>query len=137
MSPIGKISVVVPVYNVAEYLQQCVDSILNQTYSDLEVILIDDGSTDDSGVLCDAFARRDDRVKVTHQPNSGLARARNIGLSQASGTTLCFVDSDDWLPPNSLAVMAEGMLAFDADMAIGQTVITQEQSPVRDCCTFW
>ena len=91
------ISVIVPVYNVASYLRQCVDSILSQSYTNLEVLLIDDGSTDESGAICDEYAQRDSRVKVIHKPNGGLSSARNVGLSLASGEWISFVDSDDWL----------------------------------------
>ena len=91
------ISVIVPVYNVAPYLRQCVDSILSQSYTNLEVLLIDDGSTDESGAICDEYAQQDSRVKVIHKSNGGLSSARNVGLSLASGEWISFVDSDDWL----------------------------------------
>ena len=91
------ISVIVPVYNVAPYLRQCVDSILSQSYTHLEVLLIDDGSTDESGAICDEYAQQDSRVKVIHKSNGGLSSARNVGLSLASGEWISFVDSDDWL----------------------------------------
>ena len=94
------ISVIVPVYNVAPYLRQCVDSILSQSYTHLEVLLIDDGSTDESGAICDEYAQQDSRVKVIHKPNGGLSSARNVGLSLASGEWISFVDSDDWLDTN-------------------------------------
>ena len=91
------ISVIVPVYNVAPYLRQCIDSILSQSYPYLEVFLIDDGSTDESGAICDEYAQQDSRVKVIHKSNGGLSSARNVGLSWASGEWISFVDSDDWL----------------------------------------
>lgn len=94
------ISVIVPVYNVAPYLRQCVDSILSQSYTNLEVLLIDDGSTDESGAICDEYAQQDSRVKVIHKSNDGLSSARNVGLSLASGEWISFVDSDDWLDTN-------------------------------------
>ena len=94
------ISVIVPVYNVAPYLRQCVDSILSQSYTNLEVLLIDDGSTDESGAICDEYAQQDSRVKVIHKSNGGLSSARNVGLSLASGEWIGFVDSDDWLDTN-------------------------------------
>jgi putative glycosyltransferase len=94
------ISVIVPVYNVAPYLRQCVDSILTQSYPHLEVLLIDDGSTDDGGAICDEYALQDSRVKVVHKSNGGLSSARNVGLSLASGGWISFVDSDDWLDTN-------------------------------------
>ena len=94
------ISVIVPVYNVAPYLRQCVDSILSQSYTNLEVLLVDDGSTDESGAICEEYAQQDSRVKVIHKSNGGLSSARNVGLSLASGEWISFVDSDDWLDTN-------------------------------------
>lgn len=97
------ISVIVPVYNVAPYLQQCVESILLQSYKHLEILLIDDGSTDGSGELCDAFSRKDERIQVVHKSNGGLSSARNAGLEIAQGDWISFVDSDDWLEPELYA----------------------------------
>ena len=91
------ISVIVPVYNVEKYLHQCIDSILMQTYKNLEIILVDDGSTDQSGSICDEYARQDKRVVTIHQKNKGLAGARNTGLDIMSGEWISFVDSDDWI----------------------------------------
>lgn len=96
------LSVIVPVYNVEKYLGQCVESILGQTYPHLEVILVDDGSTDGSGKLCDAYAAQDPRVKVVHQLNKGLSGARNSGLPLATGEYIVYVDSDDWLEADAL-----------------------------------
>ena len=94
------ISVIVPVYNVAPYLKKCLDSILAQTYRHLEIVLVDDGSTDGSGDICDAYARRDDRIKICRQENKGVAAARNSGLDLAGGDYIGFVDPDDWVLPN-------------------------------------
>lgn len=99
------ISVIVPVYNVAAYLRQCLDSVLGQDYEKLEVILIDDGSKDASGAVCDEYAARDSRVKVIHQENAGAAAAKNAGLRVASGEYLSFVDSDDYLEPGAYGYM--------------------------------
>lgn len=93
------ISIIVPVYNVEAYLRQCVDSILAQTFTDFEVILVDDGSPDNCGAICDDYAIKDDRIRVIHQINSGLSAARNTGIDNACGEYLCFVDSDDVLAP--------------------------------------
>ncbi len=90
-----RISIVVPVYNVKEYLQECVESLCGQTYRELEIILVDDGSTDGSGEKCDELARQDDRIRVVHRPNGGLSAARNTGLEYVSGEYVGFVDSDD------------------------------------------
>ena len=109
------ISVVIPIYNVAAYLPQCMDSLLTQSYSDLEIILIDDGSTDDSPALCDAYAKQDARVKVIHQKNGGAASAKNAGLRVATGQYLSFVDSDDYLEPGAYAHMVSLLTETGAD----------------------
>lgn len=93
----AKLSVVIPVYNVEKYLNECVDSIINQTFKDLEVILVDDGSTDESGKICDHYALTDERVRAIHQENLGPAYARYAGVSMANGPYVTFVDADDWL----------------------------------------
>ena len=92
-----RLSVIVPVYNVAAYLPRCVDSLLEQNGVELEILLVDDGSTDASGSICDGYAARDSRVKVIHKENGGLSSARNAGLDAAEGEYLTFVDSDDYL----------------------------------------
>ena len=96
------ISVIVPIYNVKQYLKECLDSIVNQTYTKLEILLIDDGSTDGSGAICDVYAQRDDRIKVCHKKNGGVSIARNTGLDMATGAHLIFVDADDWIHPQLL-----------------------------------
>ena len=110
------ISVIVPVYNVAAYLPECLDSILSQDYDKLEVILIDDGSTDDSGAICDDYARRDSRIRVIHQKNGGAAAAKNAGLRAATGEYLSFADSDDFLEPGAYAYMMALLKENDADI---------------------
>ena len=99
------ISVIVPVYNVETLLPRCVDSILTQTYECLEVLLVDDGSTDASGEICEQFAKKDTRIRVIHKENGGLSSARNAGLDVASGDYIGFVDSDDWIEPEMYAEM--------------------------------
>lgn len=94
-----KISVIVPVFNVAQYLEQCLDSIIGQTYENLEIILVDDGSTDSSGSICDSYKNVDSRIKVIHKKNGGLSDARNVGLDNCKGDYISFVDSDDYLSP--------------------------------------
>lgn len=91
------ISIIVPVYNVEPFLRRCLNSIVNQTYDDLEILIIDDGSTDNSGDICDEYKRQDERVKVFHTKNRGLSAARNLGLDEAKGEWIGFVDSDDWI----------------------------------------
>ena len=99
-------TIVVPVYNVAAYLEKCLDSILAQTFTDFEAWLIDDGSTDGSGAICDRYAQRDRRLRALHVENGGVSRARNLGLDRAEGTYLVFVDSDDFVAPNLLDRLA-------------------------------
>ena len=94
------ISVIVPVYNVEPYLKKCLDSIIGQSYKDLEILIIDDGSTDYSGNICDEYEELDDRIRVFHTENKGLSCARNLGLDEAKGEWIGFVDSDDWIEPN-------------------------------------
>lgn len=104
-----KVSVVIPVYNVKPYLERCVNSVLRQTYKDLEIILVDDGSTDGSGELCDDIATRDQRICVIHQENQGLSGARNVGIHQANGDYIAFLDSDDeWLLDDGLEKLLQG-----------------------------
>ena len=91
----GLISIIIPVFNVRPYLETALESVIRQTYSHLEIIVIDDGSTDGSGVICDELAKRDDRIKVVHQENRGLSSARNTGLDMMSGDAVAFLDSDD------------------------------------------
>ena len=102
------ISVIVPIYKVEAYLRQCVDSILAQTYTDLDIVLVDDGSTDNCPAICDAYARKDARVQVVHKPNGGLMSARQAGLRVAKGEYVGFVDGDDWIEPD----MYEKMMAL-------------------------
>ena len=109
------ISVIIPVCNVSAYLRQCLDSVLSQDHRDLEVILIDDGSTDASGEICDEYAARDDRVRVIHQKNGGAASAKNAGLRIATGEYLSFVDSDDYLEPGAYRYMLAAMAETGAD----------------------
>ncbi len=97
-----KISVIVPVYNVEKYLRRCIDSILSQTFSDFELLLIDDGSKDKSGDICDEYVAKDVRIKVFHKANAGVSSARNLGLDKAKGEFIFFVDSDDFLDKTHL-----------------------------------
>lgn len=109
------ISVIVPVFNVSAYLKQCVESIRNQTYRELEIILVDDGSTDDSGLICDEYMNLDSRIKVLHQENSGLVSARNAGLRIATGKYVGFVDSDDYIEPDMYEKLCLALENYDVD----------------------
>lgn len=111
------ISVIVPVYNVAPYLKRCLDSVVCQTYSNYEVILIDDGSTDGSGEICDDYADKYPHIRVYHQQNSGVSSARNLGIDKANGDFLTFIDSDDIIEFDMLQNMYENAMRFDADIS--------------------
>lgn len=112
------ISVIVPVYNVERYLDQCMDSLVRQSYINLEIVVVDDGSTDSSGKKCDAWAERDSRIRVIHQANKGLAGARNAGLDVARGDYIGFVDSDDYTLPDMFSTMMRNMQESEADLSI-------------------
>ncbi len=107
-----KISVVVPVYNAEKYLAECVDSILNQTYKDIELILVDDGSSDGCPKICDNYAKTDERVKVIHKSNGGVSSARQIGIENISGDYVLFVDSDDWLDLDTVKICCEQVCKY-------------------------
>lgn len=119
MKKSGVISVIVPVYKVEKYLAECIESILNQTYRELEVILVDDGSPDRCGEICDRYARMDSRILAVHQKNGGAAAARNAGLRIASGEYIAFVDGDDYLEPDAYEKLTEALICHDADIAQG------------------
>lgn len=110
------ISMIVPIYNVEEYLTKCIDSIINQTYRDLEIILVDDGSIDNSPNICDIYASRDQRIKVIHKQNEGLVCARKTGLNIANGEYVMFVDGDDWIEPCMCEELLKIMKQYDSDM---------------------
>ena len=114
----GLISIVVPVYNAEKYLEDCVSSILAQTYTNIEVLLVDDGSTDGSGAICDAFAEKDNRVRVLHKPNGGAPSARNVGMDVAEGEFIGFVDSDDTIDANMYECMHKRINETGADIAV-------------------
>lgn len=111
------VSVIVPVYNVERYVGECVDSILTQSYRDIEVILVDDGSTDSSGAICDGFASEESRVVVFHKENGGLSDARNFGLARSHGEWISFVDSDDWVSPVFIESLLKAALDSGCDIA--------------------
>ena len=110
------VSVVIPVYNVSRYLPQCLESVLAQTYQNVEVLIVDDGSTDGSGSICDRFAERDSRIRVIHTDNRGLSAARNLGLENISGAFIFFIDSDDWIEPNTVETLVKAALRTKADV---------------------
>lgn len=128
------ISVIVPVYKVEKYLQKCIDSILNQTYENLEIILVDDGSPDNCPRICDEYARRDGRVRVIHKQNGGLSDARNAGLKVFCGEYLMFVDSDDWIEPNYVEAMFAVATRHDLDLVISGVTYTYENEDRKNEC---
>ena len=113
----SKISVIVPIYNVERYLRECVDSILAQTYTNIEIILVNDGSLDRCGDICDEYARKDNRIVVINKENGGLSDARNAGIDIASGEYLHFIDSDDWVEADMLEVLYHNLVKHDADIS--------------------
>ncbi|WP_244834586.1 glycosyltransferase [Clostridium sp. BJN0001] len=111
------ISIIVPVYNVEKYLEKCVNSLINQTYKNIEIILVDDGSKDSSGEICEKLSQKDSRIFVVHKKNGGLSSARNEGLKYAEGSYIGFVDSDDWLSPNMYETLYDILIKNDADIS--------------------
>ena len=122
------VSIIVPVYNVKSYVGECVESLCRQTYTNLEILLVDDGSTDGSGEVCDEYAGRDERIRVIHQANRGLSGARNTGLDNVQGEYIAFVDSDDLVSPNYVETLYELLMRYDADIAACAYIkVTTEQ----------
>ena len=124
------VSIIVPIYNVEEYLDECVTSIVNQTYKDIEIILVDDGSTDGSGQLCEAWKAKDDRIKVIHKVNGGLSDARNAGMKIATGDLIGFVDSDDYISEDMYYRMVNAMEQSGSRVALCS--VTSETDEI-DC----
>ena len=127
------ISVIVPVYKVEDCLDKCVRSIAGQTYTDLEIILVDDGSPDRCGAICDAWAQKDSRVHVIHKQNGGLSDARNAGMKIATGQFVSFIDSDDWIDPDFLEVLMTAMKEQNAQIAECAVELVDESGNVLRC----
>lgn len=129
------VSIIIPVYNVEKYLPQCVESVLVQTYQNIEVILVDDGSTDSSASLCDKLAWKDKRIKVIHKLNGGLSEARNTGTMACNGKWIFYLDSDDYLEKNAIVKLLEIQFRYNADIVIGNyyyTYLDYENIALRD-----
>ena len=124
------VSIIVPVYNVDKFIKKCLDSILCQTYKNLEILLIDDGSTDSSGKICDEYANIDSRVKVYHQDNSGVSSARNLGLDHCNGELISFIDSDDFVEPNYIEILLDNY-ENNSQIVICKFDIYQNQDAVK------
>lgn len=123
-----KISVIIPVYNVQDYLSKCLESVVNQSYANLEIILVDDGSTDSSGVICDEWVEKDSRIRVVHKENGGISEARNVGLRIATGEYIAFVDSDDIIHSKMYELLLQAMDQNGADISICHEVSFYEAS---------
>lgn len=109
-------SIIIPVYNIEKYINQCVDSVINQGFTDIEIILVDDGSTDGCSRICDDYAQLDSRIKVIHKINGGLSDARNAGISEASGKYVWFVDGDDWIAENALQILYKSIQSIEYEI---------------------
>ena len=136
-----KISVIVPVYRVEKYIHRCVDSILNQTFTDFELILVDDGSPDDCGAICDEYAAKDSRIVVIHQENGGLSAARNAGIDWAFANSdsewLTFIDSDDWIHPQYLESLLKAVVEHDVKVSVCAYAETEGEDPEFDDPITW
>ena len=125
-----KITVIVPVYNVENYLNKCLDSLINQTYKNLEIIVINDGSTDNSGKICQEYAQKDNRIIYIEKENGGQSEARNMGLDRMTGSYVTFVDSDDWVEPDYVEVLYNKLIEYQADIAVGNYYSYNEQEGI-------
>lgn len=124
----SKISIIVPIYNVEKYLSKCVDSILNQSFKDFELILVNDGSTDESGKICDAYSLKDKRIKVIHQSNKGVGSACNVGINCAIGEYIAFIDPDDYIHENMYEILYKASIKDEADIVICNFYLVDEQT---------
>ena len=131
-----KVSVIVPVYNTEQYLKECVDSLLKQTLTDLEIILIDDGSPDNSAYICDEYAKLDSRVKVIHKENGGLSSARNAALDICKGEYIGFVDSDDFVEPTMFEELYNSAINYNSDISICALSTFSEKSIIPKMLPF-
>ena len=126
------VSIIIPIFKVEEYINRCIDSVLNQIFTNLEIILIDDGSPDGCGKICDEYAKKDSRIKVIHKSNGGLSDARNVGIDTATGDWLMFLDSDDWLHPETIKKLYDEAIKNDATVSICGFGRTAGENPVVD-----
>ena len=112
------VSVIIPIYNVSQYLEKCISSVIRQTYDRLQIILVNDGSTDHSGLICDRYKKMDKRIHVIHKQNEGLVQARKTGLALAEGEYICYVDGDDWIEPDMIECLMAGMVQTGTELVI-------------------
>ncbi len=127
------VSVIIPVYNVDKYLTQCIDSVINQTYKNIEIILIDDGSTDESGKICDEYKKIDDRIIVIHKSNGGLSSARNEGIEKSRGEYIQFIDSDDYIDTDTIEIMYNVICKYNADVISYSHYILNNEHKICNC----
>ncbi len=137
--PTPKISIITPVYNVERYLPECIESIIAQSFREWELLLVDDGSTDRSGCICDEYAAREARIRVIHKSNTGVSDSRNIALREARADLIGYVDSDDWIDPEMYGLLYDNLTTHNADVSIcgfyweyrDQQIVAQESDSVR------
>lgn len=127
------ISLIIPVYNVEKYFAKCMESVFAQTYSNFEIILVDDGSTDNSGKMCDTYAEQDVRVRVFHKTNGGLSDARNFGVARCNGDLVAFIDSDDFVTNDYLSYLYELMAKYNADVSIAEKISVSDGVEAQEC----
>lgn len=120
------ITIIVPVYNIENYITRCIESVINQTYKNLEIILVDDGSKDNSGKICDEYEKKDERIRVIHKINGGLSDARNAGIEQARGILITFLDGDDYIEENHIEYLYNMLIKYNADISVCQFKIIYE-----------
>ena len=133
-----QISIIIPIYNVERYLRQCIDSILAQTFTNFELLLIDDGSPDGCPAICDEYAEKDARIRVFHKPNGGVTSARNKGLDNAKGNWIIYIDGDDWIEPTYVEELYNAAINNEADIAIcGFRFVYEDGSSVIEHPTIW
>lgn len=138
MTDFTKISIIVPIHKIERYLRQCIDSILAQTFTDFELLLIDDGSPDECPAICDEYAKKDARIRVFHKPNGGLTSARNCGLDNAKGEWIMHIDGDDWVAPTYIEELYNAAIKNDADIAIcGFRFAYEDGRYIEEHPTLW
>lgn len=138
MTKSPQISIIIPIYNVERYLRQCIDSILAQTFTDFELLLIDDGSPDGCPAICDEYAEKDARIRVFHKQNGGVTSARNKGLNNANGNWIIYIDGDDWIEPTYVEELYNAAINNEADIAIcGFRFVYEDGSSVIEHPTIW
>jgi len=130
------ITIIIPVYKVEQYLEKCLDSVINQDYPYLEIILVDDGSPDSSGKICDEYAKNDKRIVVIHKLNGGLSDARNVAINAALGEYITFVDSDDFIEEDYISTLLNLVQKYDADIAVSPFLYFKQRNEIKKINTI-